>query len=266
MGIKSTIRLTEAQKLFENFHLTQLLPTHDGVMDTTYIALANNNAYILKKYERDISHKIAFDTKLLNELSRKGLNVPKLLATNNNYYLYTKLKGKSPKRAQLHHLQILGRFIAKLHQETKKHFAQRDFFENYSLQTLTQKYKTEYFYYYKKLASLTPKSSKTDGFIHGDIFKDNTLFDSNKIALFDFIDGGDGSFAFELGVILLSFNPSSRKSYTQILLQCYNQHAPRKIALEELKYEQKRAAQLYALLRLERSRNPKDLKELVKLC
>jgi len=265
MGVKSKLTLKEAQQLFADFHLTQLLPTTDGVMDTTYIANATTQSYIIKKYERDIASKIAFDTKLLNDLRNNGLNVPKLLAKRGDWYLYTKLEGESPKRGAFYHLQILGSFVAKLHRYTKKISTKRDFFANYPLQKILSQLKTKHFYYYKQLASLPHKSTKTEGFIHGDIFKDNTLFKGRDVALFDFIDGGDGSFAFELGVILLSFNPSSRRSYDQILLQSYNQHAPRKIRYKELQNEKRKAAKLYALLRINHYQNIKQAKKLAKL-
>ena len=266
MGIKSTITLTEAQKLFESFHLTQLLPTKDGVIDTTYRAKSTAKEYILKKYERDIQERIAFDTKLLEHLSRKGLAVPKLLHKNKEWYLYTHLTGKSPQKAQLHHLKSVGRFVAQLHRETQYLCSKREFLKNYDIKKLLREQKIKNYFYYKKIQNLQTSAKHIDGFIHGDIFMDNTLFCSNKMALFDFIDGGDGNFAFELGVILLSFNPSKRKSYTEILLRSYNQNAPRKIALRELEEQRQEAAKLYILLRLTNRQNTKRAKELVKLC
>ena len=265
MGVKTELSLTQAQKLFKEFHLTQLIRTKDGVIDTTYIALGNDKEYIIKKYERDIGNKVDFDTKLLSHLHNKGLNVSKLLANKDGWYIYTKLQGSSPKTVTLQHLQKLGRFIAKLHQETKKFCTDRDFFSNYPLQNILQTNKSKHYFYYKKLFSLTQERIVREGFIHGDIFKDNTLFTQNSVALFDFIDGGDGNFAFELGVVAISFNPHVRKSFNTILLQSYNQHSPRKISFHEFEKNIKIAAKLYALLRLNHYQNTKKAKELAKL-
>lgn len=266
MGIKTELTLTEVQKLFPSFALTQLIPTEDGIMDTTYIAKSVTEEYIVKKYERDIEEKIEFDKRLLEYLSSKGITTSKVLAQNDQWYLYTKLQGTTPKRGSLHHLQLLGRFVAKMHKETKNFQSQTLFLQNYPLQDLLHKEKQKEFYYYKKLSPLLNEKESVDGFIHGDIFTDNTLFYKNSVSLFDFIDGGDGNFAFELGVILISFNPSLRKSFSQILLQSYNQHAPRKITLDELYKNIKKAAQLYTLLRLMEQQNRKKAKELAKLC
>jgi len=266
MGVKTSLTLTQAQKLFPSFHITALQATEDGVMDTTYIAEAKDGEYIIKKYERAITHKIEFDTKLLDTLSRKGLNVPKLLVQNGEWYLYPKLRGESPKSITLAHMQKLGRFIARMHQVTQKFQTTPHFFTNYPLTQMLREHKAAHFYYYKKLCSLADEALLVDGFIHGDIFRDNTLFTNTKLSMFDFIDGGTGSFAFELGVVEISFNPANRKSFSQMLLHSYNQHAPKKLTLQELEENRKKAARLYALLRLHRHQKSKRAKELVKLC
>jgi len=266
MGVKTPLSLTQAQKLFANYHITALQATKDGVMDTTYIAETNSGAYIIKKYERDITHKINFDAQLLERLSRSGLCVPKLLAQSGEWYLYTKLDGKSPKHITLAHMQKLGQTLAKMHSITDSIKTQKPFFENYPLKEILQQHKAKHFFYYKKLAPLQDTKLKNDGFIHGDIFKDNTLFDKSRLCIFDFIDGGSGSFAFELGVVLLSFNPHARRSFTRLLLQSYNQHVQKKLSLRELETHRKTAAKLYALLRMKHYQNTKRAKELVKLC
>jgi homoserine kinase type II len=267
VGVQTKLTLTEANELFSELEFVELLATQDGVMDTTYIAKTTKSTYILKKYERDIPKKITFEARLLLALHQQELNVPLLLHKKKEWYLYTKLSGKSPRHPQLFHLRQLGRFVAKVHQVTQHYNSATDFFDNYALKTILHQQKTKHFYYYKKLFALTQHKKRVlDGFIHGDIFMDNTLFAAQRVALFDFIDGGNGSFAFELGVIALSFNPKRRKSFYRILLLSYNQHAPRKISYDELQKNLQRAAQLYTLLRLNRHNDTTRVKELVKFC
>jgi len=263
MGVKTTLTLTELQKLFPKYTFKTITPTKDGVMDTTYIVKNSKNEYILKKYERSIETKILFDAELLKELKRDGLNVPLLLTHNKEWYLYTKLKGTLPNTPSLKQITALGRFLAQFHTFTQKIKEQNNFIENYPLSILLQETKAKHYLYYKKLSSLTRYKQECDGFIHGDIFKDNTLFDGNKVAIFDFIDGGCGSFAFDLGVILLSFNPHKRRSYTMMLLKSYNQTAPKKIKLQELKKKIQIAAKLYALLRIHNHKKTQKAKELL---
>ncbi len=94
------------------------------------------------------------------------------------------------------------------------------------------------------------------------MFKDNTLFEKNKIAVFDFIDGGLGEFSFDIAVALLSFNPHNRSSHVKSFLQTYNQKAKKKISYEELQKQLKIAAKFYALLRINHDKTTKRAKEL----
>lgn len=265
MGVKTPLTLTEAQKLFEAYAFKQLVATKEGVIDTTYIVHAQKRSYILKKYERDIQAKIDSDSILLQELNQLGLNVPQLLAKRDVWYLYTKLKGTTPKNTQLRQMQELGRFLRRFHNYSKNRRGPQLFIKNYPLEEILREIKTKHYFYYNKLSSLAKLTQECQGFIHGDIFKDNTLFYKNKLALFDFIDGGCGSFAFELGVVLISFNPQKRKSFTAMLLKSYNQKTPKKIALYELEQEIKNAAKLYALLRIWHHSNTNKAKKLAKL-
>ena len=124
--------------------------------------------------------------------------------------------------------------------------------------------KKHYYLYYKKLDSLKSLQLKSDGFIHGDIFVDNTLFEAERIALFDFIDGGCGAFSFDVGVAVMSFNPHKKRAFTQLFLQTYNQHAPKKVTKRELHEQMQNAAKLYALLRINKYKTTTKAKLLLK--
>jgi len=260
MGVITKITLKEVQTLFPNFKITSIQETTNGVMDTTYIL----DKYILKKYERKIRKKIIADTKLLKTLQKAELNVPSLVAQNEEWYLYEKLPGNIPKTIKLFHIQELARFLAKMHTVTQNIHSTFTLLENYNLADILKLNKTKFYFYYKQLQSLKSYTMKTDGFIHGDIFKDNTLFQEKKLAVFDFIDGGNGSFTFDAAVVLLSFNHSKHELYTSLFLSTYNQHAPKKIQLKSLKIEISNAAKLYGLLRLQRDKNPNKVKLLAK--
>jgi homoserine kinase type II len=254
MGVKSPIELKRAQALFYNFHLMQLIPTKDGTVDTTYIAKAKNNkSYILKKYERASKEHIIQDAYRLDMLSKHGLLVPKLLASNKEYYLYTKLPGTTPTNITYHHISALGRFLAQFHTITKKETATKPFMENYNIKKMLHKIKSKHYLYYKKCSSLLHYQQPYDGFIHGDIFRDNTLFYNNKVAVIDFIDGGYGMFCFDAAVVLLDFNPKNKPSFQKLFLRCYNQHAPKKISQKALIRERSNAKKLYGLLRIDAS-------------
>ena len=260
MGIQTHITLQEVQKLFPAFEIKSLQETTAGVMDTTYIL----DKYILKKYERNIQKKVEEDTKILHILKKNGLNVPSFVSKNGEWYLYEKLCGTMPKDISLFHIQSLARFLSKMHRVTQNIQSSASLLESYDILDILNETQTKFYSFYKKLQSLKTYTMKNDGFIHGDIFRDNTLFDGKKIAVFDFIDGANGSFTFDLGVALLSFNPHKRRLYTKLFINTYNQRAPKKVQLRDLETELSNAAKLYGLLRLQRDNNVKNAKLLEK--
>ena len=262
MGVKTSISLAEVNKLFLNYSFISLIPTSSGVMDTTYIVSDDSHSYILKKYERDISKRIESDKKLLSELKHAKLNVPTCIAQGGEWYLYEKLKGSQAKIIKSYHIVALGRFLAKLHKHTYKKPCNFEFMQSYEIPKLLNYTKTNFYSYYKKLQFIESFEMKKDGFIHGDIFKDNTVFDGEKIGVFDFIDSGCGSFSFDCAVGLVGFGKTS-EFYINLFLRAYNQHAVKKLSKKELLLEIKIASRFYALLRINHHKNSKNIKELM---
>ncbi|MEA2099175.1 MAG: phosphotransferase, partial [Campylobacterota bacterium] len=163
-----------------------------------------------------------------------------------------------------HHIIALGRFLAKLHKHTYKKSASSNFLDSYEIPALLNYTKIRYFSHYKKLQFLEFFEMQNDGFIHGDIFKDNTVFDGNKIGVFDFIDSGSGSFSFDCAVGLVGFDVVKHHHYfINIFLIAYNQHAPKKLKKGELIYQIKVASRFYALLRINKYKKTKNAKELM---
>ncbi|MCF6330010.1 MAG: phosphotransferase [Sulfurimonas sp.] len=264
MGVKTNITLNKLNHLFNNYRFVSLTPTPTGMVDTTFIASTKDKDYILKKYERDISEKIKEDINLLNFLSSHSLNVPRCLDKNGVWYIYEKLSGQTPKVISTYHIQALSRFLAKMHKLTYKKKSCHLFYQNYKVTKLLNKIKIDYFSYYKKLSSLKSYTPKTDGIIHGDIFKDNTVFDAQKIGVFDFIDSGCGSFIFDLAVALIGYGVKKENKYFITLsLNTYNQKAPKKISLDRLMFHISIASKFYALLRIDHYNCTKKAKELL---
>jgi Ser/Thr protein kinase RdoA (MazF antagonist) len=190
----------------------------------------------------------------LKQFKSTGLNVPICLEENRSWFLYEKLKGDTPKNIKIYHIQELARFLAKLHKHTYKKGCKGDFIQNYEIKKLLNYTKANFFAHYKKLQTLKSYKPKNDGFIHGDLFKDNTVFHNKKIGVFDFIDSGTGGFGFECGVCMVGFGVKSN-FYINLFLNSYNQKAPKKLTKKELLYEMKVASRFYALLRINNHKN-----------
>jgi len=263
MGLVTKISLEELNSLFKAYNFTNITPTSDGIMDTTYIVSNSEKSFILKKYERDIEEKISRDAELLARLNAVGLNVPLLLDSSNEWYLYKRLKGKQPRVIKSYHIQELARFMAEFHHKTYKRKTESIFIQNYELKKILLFTKKSFYIYFKKLQVLEYYKAKSDGFIHGDIFKDNTVFHGTKIGVFDFIDGGSGEFIFDIAVALIAFDTKKHPLFISLFLNTYNQKAPKKLKKEALIEMMELASKFYALLRIEKYKNPKKAKELL---
>ncbi|UCN00435.1 phosphotransferase [Sulfurimonas sp. SWIR-19] len=262
MGVKTELTLKQLCQLFPKYDFKQIIPTTNGIMDTTYIVKNSSDAYILKKYEREMGKKVQTEQALLEHLLTCKLNTPQYLEENKGWYLYTKLQGSMPKTTKLFHIQALARFLAEFHNQSKDFTNARPFLAAYEINKMLGFVKKNHYAYYKKLSCVKNIRQKEEGFIHGDIFKDNTLFHKNNIAVFDFIDGGLGEFAFDTAVALLSFNPKNRQLFTRVFLATYNQKKKRKITPAELQKQRNTAAAFYALLRINHDKKTKRAKEM----
>ena len=265
MGIKTVISLDDLNKIFGSYSFTKLTPTLSGIIDTTYIAHTKSKGYIVKKYEREIPLRITKDIVLLSELKSVGLNVPTCLDEKNGWYLYEKLQGKQPQSVKSFHIQALGRFLAKLHKQTSKKSCDYCNRVEDEVTTALKYTKANFFGYYKKFEFLKNFTHKNDALIHGDLFKDNTVFDGTKLGVFDFIDSTCGSFAFDAAVTLVGFDAKINSNYCiNLFLRSYNQHAPKKLSKETVLHNMKIASHFYALKRVHKYKNTQRAKELIR--
>ena len=264
MGVITNISLNELNNFFPTYDFVKIIPTSSGIIDTTYIVRSKKKEYILKKYERDIPHKIAQDIKLLDELNSIGLNVPICLEQNSGWYLYKKLKGSQPHNVKSYHIQAVARFLAKFHSQTSKKSCDSNIIIENEVTSSLKYVKNNFFIYYKKFEFLKNFTHKNDAIIHGDIFKDNTIFNGRKIGVIDFIDSSCGTFAYDVGIALIGFDVREKDNYfINLFLKTYNQHAPKKLKKKRVLYKMKVAANFFALKRIEKYKNTLRAKELL---
>ncbi len=263
MGVKTKITLQELNLLFPKYSFTKLTPTTTGIIDTTYIVHTQNSSYILKKYERDIKETILQDIKLLKFLKSNNLNVPTCRDSASGWYIYERLKGSEPRVIKSFHIQELARFLAKFHNLSYDRNTPQGFMKKNEILEALRFIKDNFYAYYKKLEFLKEYQQKNDGFIHVDIFKDNTLFDGKRVGIFDFIDGFYGSFYFDIGVVLVAFDVKSKPYFLNLFISAYNQKAVKKLNKKELLYSLDVASCFYATKRIYNYKNISKAKELL---
>lgn len=264
MGVVTKISLDELNLLFDTYDFIKIQETISGIIDTTYLVDTNSSSYILKRYERATQHKIDLDISLLNTLKQAGLNVPTCRDEKNGWYLYDRLKGRQPTNVKSYHIQALARFMAQMHKHTSKlKCTSNQIIQNEVTDAL--KYtKTNFFAYYKRFEFLKYFIHQSDGIIHGDIFKDNTIFDSKKIGVIDFIDSSCGTFSYDAAVALIGFDAKSHNNYyINLFLKNYNQHAPKKLRKQDVIDKMTFASSFFALKRIHKYKNTLRAKELL---
>ncbi len=264
MGVITIISLDELNKLFPTYNFTKITPTISGIIDTTYIVYTNSTSYILKKYERDIADKINKNILLLSILKSAGLNVPIYIDKKDEWYLYERLKGEQPKVVKNYHIQLVARFLSKMHKETSKITCDSNKIMQDEISEALKYIKANFFIYYKKFEFLKHLIHKKDGIIHGDIFKDNTVFNNKKIGVIDFIDSSCGTFAYDVAIALVGFDVKTDNNYfINLFLKNYNQHAPKKLKKSDVIQNMIFASRFFTLKRIHKYKNTSRAKELL---
>lgn len=265
MGVKTKLTLEQAQKLFPHRNFISIEPTHRGVIDTTYKISTKDEAFILKKYERATNMQIQHEQLLLNQLYNNNLRVPRPLESSGVWQLFSYLKGEIPHKISLQHLQKIGSFLGSFH--TIVSYQSNGFipFSKDIYQNSLFEVRKKHLLYSKKLSALKSFPSELDGIIHGDLFCDNTKFEGAFLSVFDFIEAGQGSFAFDLGVVAMSWIAKKHLSQLQLqtLLKAYNQKTKKKITLDKLLKMMHYAALVYSLKRFINSASSLDYKEML---
>lgn len=251
MGIKTALTLDEANRLFDTYRFTAIRPTTEGIIDTTYIVDDNATSYILKRFEEADAAQIALERALLARFEACDITVPQHLCSAADWHLYTRLPGRSPKSASLRQLQSLARVLAKMHRCSQGLSAPQQLIDATKISASLNRLKQNRYSHYTALRHLRFYSPQNDGLIHGDLFLDNALFNAHHVGIIDFIDAGEGSFAFDLGVTALTWAyRGSTTGRLRLFLQAYNQQAPRKIGLPTLLESLKEGAAFYTLSRM----------------
>jgi len=154
--------------------------------------------------------------------------------------------------------------MAKMHRQTSKIKCESNVIIEDEVTESLNYVKANFFSYYKRFEFLKNFTHNHDAIIHGDIFKDNTIFNGKKIGVIDFIDSSCGTFAYDVAVALVGFDAREHHDYyINLFLKNYNQHAPKKLSKKLVKEKMKTAANFFALKRVHEYKNTKRARELL---
>ena len=249
MGVKTTLSLETLQTLFPHHDFRQITPTREGIIDTTYFVSSDTESYILKRFEDAGPEELLQEQQLLRRLQQCGLRVSQHLESKEGWHLYTRLSGSMLKRPTPLQLQHLGRDVARMHRCLQGTLGLQAMMAPQQRDQMLRQIKQKNYALYQRVLPLRTLELKAERLVHGDLFRDNVLFEGNRVGIIDFIDAGSATRLFDLGVAALSF-ASTSPADLHLFLKAYNQNSVQKVAHTKLCSAMQDAARFYSLKRV----------------
>lgn len=226
MAVFTPLSETQVADFLERFDagtLTRLEGVAGGTENTTYFVTTDRRELVLTLFEQGEHEELPFFVELLDYLDEHRLPVPGPLHDRDGTalqslagkpaLLFPRLPGKHPKAPNLAQCRALGDALGHLH-AVSRHFPghrpnPRD------LNWLVAMH-------HRVLVYLSPEdqalmkdevetyqgvfgdaSSLPQGALHGDLFRDNTLFEGDRLGgLIDFYNGCTGDLLFDLAIVI----------------------------------------------------------------
>nr|WP_300310236.1 homoserine kinase [Halomonas sp.] len=244
---------------FDVGELTQLQGVPAGTENSTFFVTTDQRELVLTLFEQGDHEELPFFVELLDFLDehripvagpihdREGVALHEL--AERPALLFPRLPGKHPKAPNLTQCQALGMALGRLHR-VSQHFPghrpnPRDLnwlsamhhkvmaYLSAQDQTLMQ----DEVEYYQSVFGEAPELPQ--GALHGDLFRDNTLFDGDSLGgIIDFYNGCTGDLLFDLAIVINDWATDADGRLDQerhdALLSAYLAQRPLKAAELEL--------------------------------
>jgi homoserine kinase type II len=230
MAVYTVLGLQEIQALVAPLQIGQLLSAKgiaEGVENSNYMLAAkrdgNIDEYVLTIAESQSHADIVFIVELTTTLARQGLPVPAPLLGRDGTailqvqgkpaVLVPKIAGEHPLQPNIDQCREIGRALGRFHQVTLaaglRHQSLRSLdWVRATAHALSKKLPlAERTFLDAELAGLNrfvvTYSKLPQAIIHGDLFRDNTLFQGDRLgAIIDFFSAGTGFLMFDLAVVV----------------------------------------------------------------
>lgn len=228
MAVYTEVSFDEATDFLQALDLGQLQnlkACSGGIENTNYFADTDSGEYVLTLFERLSFEQLPFYLKLMKHLAEHAIPVPNPAPDRNGKILHSlkgkpaavvnKLRGRSDLKPGLVQCTRVGRMLARMH------LAGRDFnvhqpnlrglaWWNTTLPAILPHVSAEQrslllgeLAYQNHIAASSAYKSLPTGTVHGDLFRDNVMFEGEELTgFFDFYFAGCDTFLFDIGVCL----------------------------------------------------------------
>ncbi len=210
MSVFTTISLEEVRAWLRNFDLAEIIELRGiaaGITNTNYFVVTHNNRlehtkYVLTIFEKNQPSELTYFVDLMRFLSLQGVLCPLPIADKAGVSLHL-LKGKPALMVSclngtdilapnIHQVQQVARALAQLHKKgigfAQTGINQRDktWRINTAQKVLSKLAKEDAILLQRELDYLHAKdfSQLPHGVVHGDLFRDNVLFDGEQLGGF----------------------------------------------------------------------------------
>lgn len=219
----------------------------EGIENTNYFVNTTVGKFVLTIFEQHCFEDLYFFLDLMAFVSETGLPVPHPIVDSQGKYLQefdkkpatliTCLKGATVQNPSLEQCRSLGTMLAKLHtvtakfKHTKKNERDLDWCLSTARKVAARMEPEDYRILEQELdyQQAHPLVNIPQGIIHADLFRDNVLFEGNRLTgLIDFYYACSGTFIYDLAVTVndwcIQENSALDTDKYQALMQAYQQH------------------------------------------
>lgn len=227
MSVYTTLTLKEVQDFAAPYGLEviDLIPIQGGIQNTNYFLVCENQQYVLTVFE-DMDEQAAGElVPVLQHLGQAGLAVPVPLShsgkaihtlKNKPAQIAPRMMGEHPMPSTVAQAEAIAIAQAKMHVALKDFKLERAFVRDHaywynvaqeikpSLNAADKVLLGKLLGLYKALTAVYPDRPR--GFIHSDLFRDNTLFEGDQLkGILDFYELNKDEFLFDIAITLNDF-------------------------------------------------------------
>ena len=250
MAVYTKLNKSEIEEIISLYKLKNLesfAPIEEGIENTNYVIIANKKKYILTIFEKRVKEQdLPFFCELISLLNKSGFKCPLPLLNlesspistfkRKKLTILTFISGKSKENLSNENCEDIGKEAAKLHLLTSNFKIQRkNALSIESWRNMFENIKDKCIKIHKDLPNLIEANLKDieknwpsnlpSGIIHADLFKDNIIFENNKVSgIIDFTFSCNDFYALEIAICFnalcfdgvksnLSFNVTKAKKF-----------------------------------------------------
>jgi len=227
MSVYTTLTLKEVQDFAAPYGLKaiDLIPIQGGIQNTNYFLVCEDKQYVLTVFE-DMDEQAAGElVPVLERLGEVGVAVPVPLSHSGKAIhsikekpaqIAPRMMGEHPMPSTLEQAEAIAVAQAQMHVTLKDFPLERQFVRDHaywygvakeikpSLSEADKALLSKLLGLYEVLTAVYPDRPK--GFIHSDLFRDNTLFDANQLnGILDFYELNRDEFLFDIAITLNDF-------------------------------------------------------------